>query len=549
MRYREVGLIAEGGMALIAQAERDDGSVVVVKRVRPPFCFDPVFLRLFADEGAVHAALDHENIVHLLDKGEDEAGPYLVFEHVDGTDLAAVLEDAWASGTPLDVECVLAVAVPLFRALAFVHECPLSVVHRDVSPGNILIGNDGAVKLVDFGVASFSLKTEATVAGEMKGKFAYMAPEQTRGEKAGPRADLFAAGVVLWECLAGKRLFDGPTDADVVAAVRETPAPPLSGAPPALAALVASLLEKDARDRPESARAVGKALADIALELGFDEGLSRHAARLARMAPRRELQVRDEGRRRTQRVLGADGAAMVVRRRRSPLPLWGAGLGVVVLAGVVGAWALRPPPLEEKVEALPSTSPAPPAPPGAVQAGVGLPAAAEKEAEKHAADKGAADAAEKHAAEKHAAETQAAMNNAAERDAAAHDAAAHDAAAHDVAAHDVAAAREARAATARRATAGHEASGARKGAAEVHARDPVVAAVAGFGKLTITSEPWARVTVDGKLASPETPLRAYTVAAGKHIVVLENPVFHLSKTVVVDVAPDGDVKKYVNLNP
>ncbi|OGQ17154.1 MAG: hypothetical protein A2138_27095, partial [Deltaproteobacteria bacterium RBG_16_71_12] len=288
-RYREVGVLAEGGMAVIAQGVAEDGASVVVKRVRPPFCFDAGYLRLFDDEGAVHAALDHPCIVRLLDRGQDDAGPFLVFEHVDGTDLGVILEAAHAAGRGLEVEDVLAVAVPLFQALAAAHAAKggdgasLCVVHRDVSPGNVLIGTDGCVKLADFGVAASTLKTEATVAGELKGKYAYMAPEQTRSERVGPAADLFAAGTVLWECLAGRRLFDGPTDADIVQAVRQLPAPRLDAMrpelPAALVALVDHLLQKEPAARPRSAVDVVERLRAIALERGLDEGLARNAAR------------------------------------------------------------------------------------------------------------------------------------------------------------------------------------------------------------------------------------------------------------------------------
>ena len=231
--YREVGQLAEGGMAIVLRAVRErDGADVVIKRVRPPLCFDAGYLGLFRDEGALHAQLKHEHIVQLLDRGDDEQGPYLVFEHVSGTDLGALLQRAIEEGRPLDLELVLAVAVPIADALAFVHDAScdghsLGAIHRDVSPANVLLGEDGDVKLADFGVAASRLKTEVTVAGELKGKFAYMAPEQTRGGPVTTSADLFALGVVLWECLANRRLFEAPTDVDIVQQVRHAEAPRL----------------------------------------------------------------------------------------------------------------------------------------------------------------------------------------------------------------------------------------------------------------------------------------------------------------------------------
>jgi serine/threonine-protein kinase len=194
---------------------------------------------------------------------------------------------------------VLAIAIPLSGALAFVHEAccdgtSLNAVHRDVSPANVLLGDDGAVKLADFGVAASRLKTDVTVAGELKGKFAYMAPEQTRGAPVTPQADLFALGVVLWECLANRRLFEAPTDADVVQQVRHKEAPRLDD--PAvvsrrvdvdLADLVAALLQKDPAARPAKASLVRDALMAMAAERGLDDGLRRIVAQAVRQLPRR----------------------------------------------------------------------------------------------------------------------------------------------------------------------------------------------------------------------------------------------------------------------
>ena len=474
MRYRELGLLAEGGMAIIARAETDTGAAVVIKRVRPPFCFDQSFLRLFADEGEVHAALDHENIVRLLDRGEDQAGPFLVFEHIEGTDLSLVLQEL----PPLDVECVLAIALPLFRALAAAHTtCSatgacLDVVHRDVSPGNVLIGDDGAVKLADFGVASFALKSEHTVAGEMKGKFAYMAPEQTRGEKVDPRTDLFAAGVVLWECLAGKRLFEGATDADVVASVRHQPAARLDALradlPLALVELIDQLLDKEPARRPPNADDVVTSLEDIVRARGLDEGLARFAARLARATPRRAPLGKDvDPRRRTQRVLGADMAATLVRRPRARRLVLAAVLGaavVVLVVAVVRSETIRPvseepaPPPRDTVVAVPLPLPLPQAPP---------PPSLNAKAV------------------------------------------------------------------------------VRAPAASIIARPP---AATGFGRLSLASEPWANVTVDGALVDTETPLFAFPLPAGTHTIVLENPVYGLKRTITLDIPADGEVKRFVDLN-
>ena len=155
VRYRELGPLAEGGMAELFEAEREDGTAVVIKRIRPAFVFDDTYRALFFDEGQVQGCICHPNVVALLDRGEDDRGPFLVFERIFGTDLAIVLENAFASRRPLDLAQVLAIAIPLFDALACVHracaddgEC-LDVIHRDISPGNVLLSESGDVKLAD----------------------------------------------------------------------------------------------------------------------------------------------------------------------------------------------------------------------------------------------------------------------------------------------------------------------------------------------------------------------------------------------------------------
>ncbi|MBI1947500.1 MAG: serine/threonine protein kinase [Deltaproteobacteria bacterium] len=524
-RYREVGVLAEGGMAVIAQGVAEDGASVVVKRVRAPFCFDAGYLRLFDDEGAVHAALDHPCIVRLLDRGQDDAGPFLVFEHVDGTDLGVILEAAHTAGRGLEVEDVLAVAVPLFQALAAAHAAKggdgacLCVVHRDVSPGNVLIGTDGCVKLADFGVAASTLKSEATVAGEMKGKYAYMAPEQTRSERVGPAADLFAGGIVLWECLAGRRLFDGPTDADIVQAVRQQEAARLdtlrSDLPAALVELVAQLLQKEPAARPASAADVEERLRAIALERGIDEGLARHAARLARTAPRREATPRElDSRRRTHRVLGPDAGAVTVRPSSGSRARLFVGAGVLLAASAaIAVMAVRD--RGVTAEPLPDQPAAPlpaPAPAALVPVEVG------------SAPRGAGSAGPDAVVLAPPTPPPGPLTSAPIEK--------------------------------RRPPVGAAGDGttARPRPAIAAAVTAVAAAApnpeeVGFGRLSLLSEPWASVTIDGVLVAKETPLRNFLIRAGKHVVVLENPVIGASQTLEVEVAKDADVRRFVKLSP
>jgi serine/threonine-protein kinase len=511
-------------MATVFRAVREpDGVAVVIKRIRPPLCFDPGYLRLFADEAAVHGALDDDHVVRLLDRGEDAQGPFLVFEHIDGTDLGVLLDAAIAQGTPLDVEFVLAVALRLVGALAFVHEASrdgrsLDVVHRDVSPGNVLLGDDGTVKLADFGVAASRLKTEQTVAGEVKGKFAYMAPEQTRGEPATPQTDLFAVGVVLWECLQNKRLWDGATDADVVRLVREEAAPPLDAARvgDTLATLVASLLQKASTDRPASARSVAATLREVALDRGLDEGLGRIVARVVRQAPRRTLgAVAPDARRRTQRFVGSPAPAAPRRRR------W-RGVIVAMTALSLGGgalWWTSPPP--ETVLPLPDVMGDRPVPPRSTTTAGAPPTTPATTAPD---DVGIA-APGKLAGSPDTTNTAGSPGTSSPR-----------------------APPSLPLAATPRKTSGAKASLPRPGGADPSASRPVDNATAnGFGRLSVASEPWARVSVDGVVVAEETPLVAFTLPAGRHTVQLTNPVVGASRTLVVVVRPDAHERLFVDL--
>jgi hypothetical protein len=495
--YRELGLLAEGGMALVIQAVRDrDGKDVVIKRIRPPLCFDASFVRLFLDEGVLHATFDHDHIVQLVDRGEDAQGPYLVFEHVSGIDLSILLEQARATGVALDVELVLAIARPLLSALSCVHgACRdgvcLDVVHRDISPGNVLLGEDGGVKLADFGVAASRLKTDQTVAGELKGKFSYMAPEQTRGERVGPAADLFAVGVILWECLANRRLFDAPTDADIVQQVRHREVERLDHvdvAGPridtALADFVAALLERDPATRPTASAALAT-INQLIDERGLD-GLSRLVARAVRQAPRRDVTaIAPDVRRHTQRVTGLAGADTILRRpapRRRP----GLVIGFVAVSVAMAGLAISQvtPPAEVVTPLPPTPGPAPASVVVAVApTPAPLPAAAVVSAPPPAPP-----AQPKPPAAKP---------------------------------------KPAQAPTA-----------------------PAPIPEAGVGRLSISSEPWGRVVVDGVVVAAETPLVGFMVQSGKHQVVVENPVLGLRKALTIDIAKDGHERRFIDLaNP
>ncbi|MFO0738724.1 MAG: serine/threonine-protein kinase [Labilithrix sp.] len=281
-RYVLEHLLAEGGMAEVFLARATSGPWaghrVVVKRVREHLADSEELRDMFAREAALAMQLEHPNIVRVLDVGETEDGlPFLTMEWLDGLDLHAILGAVRARGETIHPAYACAVASQIARGLhhAHVFRDPeghlLGVVHRDVSPHNVFLTLDGAVKLLDFGIAKTN-RAAATRTGIVRGKAAYMAPEQIAGLDVDPRADLFALGVVLWEMLTGRRLWPFESETGIARAVRDESAPPPSVHVPAAAgeldAVVLALLAKFPAARPRSAEIVADALGRLAQRYG-----------------------------------------------------------------------------------------------------------------------------------------------------------------------------------------------------------------------------------------------------------------------------------------
>lgn len=270
--YRLVRRLGVGGMAEAFEAERPLSErcvlPVCIKRVLPAFADDPEYVSMFRREAVLAAQLHHPNVVTLLDVGTDHDQPYLVLELVDGIDLRALLQTA--PGQRLSEEVVLYLAAELAHALDYAHTPDggrAGLVHRDLSPSNVLLGRGGEVKLADFGLAKPLVGALATQSGAVRGKLAYLAPEQMRGLPVDGRADLFSLGVVLYQCLAGVRPFDGAHDVETMTRIlgdRRRPlrelAPDVS---PALAAIVDRLLAAAPEERYPSAASLLDALRDL----------------------------------------------------------------------------------------------------------------------------------------------------------------------------------------------------------------------------------------------------------------------------------------------
>ena len=228
-RYHVVSKIAHGGMAEIflalQQGERGFQKPVVLKRILPSLAQDPHFVRMLVDEAHIASTLNHSNLVQVLDLGKSGQQYFLVLEFVDGWSLEQVRRRAQKAKLKLPIPLALSIVGALCRGLAYVHTRerngkPLGIVHRDVTPQNVLLSQHGEVKLADFGIAKAVDRSEKSATGMIKGKFAYMSPEQTRAGPLDARSDLFAVGTVLYLLTTGKKPFDGPTDLDVIMQVR-----------------------------------------------------------------------------------------------------------------------------------------------------------------------------------------------------------------------------------------------------------------------------------------------------------------------------------------
>lgn len=254
--------IAMGGMAEIFRAKSFGAEgfekVVVIKRILPHFSEDEGFVTMFKDEARVAAHLTHANVVQVFNFDEVEQLFYIAMEYVEGRDLKRVLDVGAKLGKPLSIAQAVYVMIEASKGLDYAHKrvvdgSPLNIIHRDVSPHNVMVSFAGEVKIMDFGIAKAASRSTKTRVGTVKGKCAYMSPEQARGKNLDARSDLFALGVCLWEMLTGKRLFVGETDFETLNNVLKAEVPPPSElnpeVPKELDAIVLKSLAKNVEDR------------------------------------------------------------------------------------------------------------------------------------------------------------------------------------------------------------------------------------------------------------------------------------------------------------
>jgi serine/threonine-protein kinase len=277
-RYAIHDRIASGGMATVyfGQLLGTGGfsRIVAIKRLHPHLAEGAEFAAMLLDEAYLAGRIRHPNVVSTLDVVSSDGELFIVMDYVHGETLAQLAKAAMMDGKPVPIEIVSAIMVGVLNGLHAAHETtneqgkPLGIVHRDVSPHNIIVGLDGIPRLLDFGVAKAQDRIHTTKNGEVKGKLAYMSVEQLTNQEVDRRSDIYGAGVVLWELLAGRRLFSGETEGATMHIILGGTHPPPSssapGLPAALDAITMRALARDRSGRYETARQMAVALEQAA---------------------------------------------------------------------------------------------------------------------------------------------------------------------------------------------------------------------------------------------------------------------------------------------
>jgi serine/threonine protein kinase len=273
-RYLLLARIKRGGMAEVYRAKvmGTEGfeKVVAIKRILPHLAADPDFVAMFIDEAKLVALLNHRNICPVIELGRCKDGLYIVMEYVWGVDVRQVLATLAGRGQLVPLPLVAYMVARVAEGLDYAHRrrdptgAALKIVHRDVSPQNVLVSFDGEVKVIDFGIARAAERSTQTRAGTFKGKFAYMSPEQARGRELDQRSDVFSLGIVLHELITGRRLFAAPNDMDTLERVRhdeiKAPRRPFDDVPGELIAIAMKALARNPGYRYQWAKELQEAL-------------------------------------------------------------------------------------------------------------------------------------------------------------------------------------------------------------------------------------------------------------------------------------------------
>jgi serine/threonine protein kinase len=281
-KYHLFASLGRGGMAdvflSVARGPMGFNKLAVIKRLRANLADDPAFRTMFLDEARLAARLNHPNVVHTYEVGEQDGSYFIAMEYLEGQSLNKVIREAVKRNDVFDQAFCARMVSDALAGLHCAHELrdydgrPLNIIHRDVSPHNVFVTYGGQVKLVDFGIAKAALSSTETEVGVLKGKVAYMAPEQAMGGPIDCRADIFSMGIVLWELLARQRLMTGDSAASTLHRLLNAPIPSIlsvrDDVDPELEAIVARALEKDPRYRFNSAQEMRDALDGFLMSTG-----------------------------------------------------------------------------------------------------------------------------------------------------------------------------------------------------------------------------------------------------------------------------------------
>ena len=267
-KYTLLERIAVGGMAEVFLAVQSGlqgfEKHLAIKRIRPHLCGEESFLNMFLDEAKLAAQLQHPNVVQIFDLGRIGDAYFIAMEYISGRDMSRVVPRAERLGIMFPIEYALSVAASVLDGLSYAHQKTdamgdaLNIVHRDITPENIMVGWNGNVKILDFGIAKAANQSDQTRAGEIKGKLSYMSPEQAMGKTLDARSDVFSLGVVLYEWITGYRMFTGENEMAILKSIIEGKIYPPSyfreEVPEDLEVILMRALAKDRDERYQSAR-------------------------------------------------------------------------------------------------------------------------------------------------------------------------------------------------------------------------------------------------------------------------------------------------------
>jgi serine/threonine protein kinase len=381
-RYALVKLIGRGGMADVWVGKAFGASgfekIVAIKLLAPYNVDREDYQRALTDEARILVHLKHPNIVDVYDLNFEAENPYLVMEFVEGTELRDVLRALRARKQRLPLKFANYVVSEVSKALAHAHERkdphtgrPLRIVHRDVSPSNVLISAQGDVKLSDFGIAKSALQSGQTQVGLIKGKFRYMSPEQAEGRSLDGRSDLFSLGLVYYECLFGTAAYEASSDVGLLQMARTAAVSLPKECDPVLRAVLSKMLAPRASERFVDLTAFRRSLSEAMSrrdEMGDRESLAEFLAALdlpqLRKAGEIRRQAEDWDPQPTSQILTGEGTLRTLAEEAQPstrkkVYLWG-GVSAAAVAGVVFLMAANPfksPPIPPEV-ATPETRPA-----------------------------------------------------------------------------------------------------------------------------------------------------------------------------------------------